>query len=547
LNILPGIEKALKGMQPLWDVLAEMLPQLGTAIGDFFATISEDGPALAIVLKDILKGIIWFIGFLADSINELVFKYITVRKATIATVNWIKMAWGVLVNWWQNTIVPSWDKSVGQVVAFFHHLGDSINKAKDQARASWQWLTNWWTGTIVPSWKKSVGQVQTFFSNLGRWFSETMPNFFKQGAAKFGSALDSMRDYAKKPIIAVVGFINKGLIGPWNWIVDKLGIGKPIGEFHPAGFRDGGPIPGRRGLTRKDNRLAKVQSGEFVMPVDKTRAYLPVLEAMRRGNLPGFADGGIVGLVTNPVGTIGNMVGGPFRDLSNAVGNSPAGQIMKGVANKGKEGLIAKGKALITMLLGGESLSGVGSAIGNIFSGGVGYGLLQPAILGAVLQAKKLFGAPLISGFRAGSRTLSGNLSYHASGRAGDFPAIRALALFFRAVYGSKIKELISPWNDINMWNGRPHAYSGDVFAQHAGTGRFRGNAHVHLALADGGLVGGNDYSTLTGLRSDSHWDRVNENGPRTAIENVNVSYAPNVPTEEALFRTMQKLELLYG
>jgi hypothetical protein len=93
------------------------------------------------------------------------------------------------------------------------------------------------------------------------------------------------------------------------------------------------------------------------------------------------------------------------------------------------------------------------------------------------------------STFRAGAVTLSGNRSYHAVGRAVDFPPSKALAEWVNANYFRATRELITPWNSLNIKNGSRHTYTGDIFAQHAGTGRFKGNAHDHWAMARGGII----------------------------------------------------------
>jgi TP901 family phage tail tape measure protein len=93
------------------------------------------------------------------------------------------------------------------------------------------------------------------------------------------------------------------------------------------------------------------------------------------------------------------------------------------------------------------------------------------------------------STFRAGAVTLSGNRSYHAVGRAVDFPPSKALAQWVNANYFRATRELITPWNSLNIKNGSRHTYTGDIFAQHAGTGRFKGNAHDHWAMAHGGII----------------------------------------------------------
>lgn len=113
---------------------------------------------------------------------------------------------------------------------------------------------------------------------------------------------------------------------------------------------------------------------------------------------------------------------------------------------------------------------------------GAGKGGTLPFILAAVRAAFP--GMPLISGFRPNSRTLSGDRSLHADNRAGDFPPSRPLADWWNLHFLSKTKEFISPWNELNILNGRRHAYSGAVYRQHSGS-----NAHDHIAMANGGVI----------------------------------------------------------
>jgi len=542
LNMLPGIEAMVKASLPLFETVAKFLPEIGKSISQFFGVIAASGPEANIFLRDMFGFLRVIIPWIGQQIALLIRKYTMLRIAVIAVADWIKKTWAAVVRWWTGTIVPSWTQSLDKVMGFFRRMADSITKAKNQAQAVWQAITNWWTGTIIPAWRRSIDTLTGFFRGIARFVTDTIPSAFRSGVSKAMQWWDGLREAAKKPIVAVVGFVNKGLIGPWNWIVDKLGVGSRINEFAPP-FRNGGQVPGRMGLRRKDNMIAQVQSGEFFMPVDRTRQYLPILESMRQGQfpLPKYEDGGIAGLLSGPANWVTSKISGPLQDLKNSVGSNQAGQIMLGMADKGKGLLAEKVKSTVSNMFNFE---GSGSFTGH--RKGVSVGGLQGPILAALAELTAAFGpaVTLISGLRPGSRTLSGNLSYHAGGRAIDIPAVFAVASYIKARWGPQIKELISPWNSLNMNNGRPHAYSGDVYDQHAGTGRFKGNAHIHFALADGGLVG---YSQRTGLRSDSHWDNLGKGTPRNQVNELNINYAPNVPTEEALFRTFQKLELLYG
>lgn len=93
-------------------------------------------------------------------------------------------------------------------------------------------------------------------------------------------------------------------------------------------------------------------------------------------------------------------------------------------------------------------------------------------------------GHPLWSGYRPGSTTLSGKRSFHALDRATDTPPDRGVAAFIHGNYGAGTRELITPFPEFNLHNGRPHRYTGAVWNQHNFAG---GNAHNHWAYDQGG------------------------------------------------------------
>jgi hypothetical protein len=61
------------------------------------------------------------------------------------------------------------------------------------------------------------------------------------------------------------------------------------------GFAAGGLIRGR-GTGKSDSILSFLSNGEFVMNAASTQRFLPLLQAMNDNRIPGFADGGLVGL-----------------------------------------------------------------------------------------------------------------------------------------------------------------------------------------------------------------------------------------------------------
>ncbi|MGZ1491320.1 phage tail tape measure protein [Brevibacterium sediminis] len=98
--------------------------------------------------------------------------------------------------------------------------------------------------------------------------------------------------------------------------------------------------------------------------------------------------------------------------------------------------------------------------------------------------------ARLTSAYRGGSRTVSGNASYHSRGMAIDVSPSMDIFNFWRNKYGANLAELIySPANGKQIKNGSNHYYTGAVRGMHFN--------HVHIAarqaLSDamaGGLPG---------------------------------------------------------
>ena len=96
----------------------------------------------------------------------------------------------------------------------------------------------------------------------------------------------------------------------------------------------------------------------------------------------------------------------------------------------------------------------------------------------AVLR-KQFPGLQLISGYRPGAITATGNKSYHASGRAVDLPPRWDIFNWIKKNFGAKTKELIfSPAGAQQVWNGRNHYYGEPTRGDHWN--------HVHWAYKQG-------------------------------------------------------------
>jgi hypothetical protein len=218
------------------------------------------------------------------------------------------------------------------------------------------------------------------------------------------------------------------------------------------GFAAGGGIGGIGGPT-SDNQLIWASPGEFMQPADAVDYYGPhFMEAVRRKAIPrqlipGFATGGAI---SRPTWNWPIDYKVPELDFPSME------QIFSG------------------------AISGFfGSPLGNMI-GGRGWQWQMDALHRVFPKLA------LISGYRPGAHTLSGNLSWHARGRAVDVPALRNVAEYIYKTYGHSTLELITPWRDLMLYKGKPHKFSRDVEAQH---GVFGNNAHIHWAYDSGGIL----------------------------------------------------------
>jgi hypothetical protein len=178
-----------------------------------------------------------------------------------------------------------------------------------------------------------------------------------------------------------------------------------------------------------------------------------------------------------------------------------------------------------------SGLDGLG-VLGGL--GAFGGGLMGISPLSTVGKAYSSLGRPgdVISGYRPGATTLSGNLSYHAQGRALDITPEFGIALAIRNLFGGRTRELITPWPSMNMHNGRDYRYSDAVQAQHDGRTNVR---HIHWAMGQGGLVnrrgsflvGDSGMEIVNLARGDSvtPLDRAPRVGGTTVVNNFNFTF----------------------
>ena len=238
------------------------------------------------------------------------------------------------------------------------------------------------------------------------------------------------------------------LLGLPKSVPIKVGIAS--GTVGVGGFRaaaTGGPIGS--GVGTVDEVPVLAMRGEHMWTTREVAgagghgAMFRLRAAARAGRLRGYAGGGIISNL--PISQ---------RATGGDAAMSAAEDRLVAIARK------------VLLSMGGGSLGGIGWA-------------RQWAAVHAAFP-----GAALLSSYRPGAITVSGNRSYHAIGRAIDVTPSMAIFDWIRSNYGARTKELIyTPAGSRQIKDGRPHVYSGPVAAQHY--------SHVHWAYDQGGLATG--------------------------------------------------------
>lgn len=451
---------------------------------------------------------------------------------------WLKKAWLVIqvaTQTLKNFISARWTEISNKVKAVFLYIaGPAIAIFKRALDTVKGWLTTFRTGWNI-LWDGAKNKITSVWNGIKKAFDTGI-----QGVAKSWTKL---KDTAKAPVNFVINDVyNNRIRTLWNRVAEKFGIKTRLDEI--KGFARGGTVGS--GYGNRDDQLALLTRGEGILTTKEMRKLGgPKGFQDFRASLAQYNSGGVVG---------GDGLGGWLKSVG-----SKTKDIFQGIAGAAIKPLVNQIRSFINGNLDSGGFSGLmrGGANtildklvgwvagkdkeGGIIGGGGGTGMgyrKQMAILHSAFP-----GLALISGFRPGARTLSGNRSYHASGRAVDVPAIRAVAMWIRSHYGSSTKELITPWPELDLRNGRFHDYSYAIDAQH---GVYGNNAHVHWAMDSASVVQPGWFTGYNGTGRPETLVNADKFGGGIHIENLNVTVgAGGNSTDAAKFAKELRNELI--
>jgi hypothetical protein len=352
---------------------------------------------------------------------------------------------------------------------------------------------------IRPVWEQ---KIRPLFAAFGNFITDTVAPAFRRGVEAVGAAWDLIREKAKVPVKFVIErVINDGIIGGFNWVADKVGVGKISPVALPAGFATGGFVSGP-GSGTSDSILARLSNGEYVIParvvaslgVDFFDQLIGKRASLRKArNLLddgiGFKEGGVVDWARSAWDGLTD-VGGFVRDKVAGIVNAIPGagflvDTMKGLSNRLVNGVVNWATDKTAALFAPRDQGFIRSIGGGATSGPVGW-RYQMAVLRQAFP-----GLPLYSGYRANSYTANGSLSWHSrdGGRAVDIPPRYDVFDWIFDHYAARTRELIWLGRFLrNIKNGALHVFDRTLLSQHGVAGM--PGAHIHWALKDGGLVG---------------------------------------------------------
>jgi hypothetical protein len=334
-------------------------------------------------------------------------------------------------------------------------------------------------GAIVDfiSWAWNAG-IKPALEAFGGFIEKWVAPKIKAGMEIIRGIWDKLSNLLGTPLRLFIDVVlNKGLIGGFNWIADKVGIDK-IKPIDIQGFATGGPVYGA-GNGTSDSIPAWLSHGEYVIPAHiVAKMGVPffdwLINAKSAGNGPpatrpgdgsqglAFAKGGLVSwlssawkTITDPVGFVKDKVAGAIRS-----------------AIPGASWLIGMLSATGNKLLGGL-LNWVQGKITNLVTDDGYVGPLTADIKGVQSWMQAQAGKPYVW-------AASGPQGYDCSGFA-------SAALNVLRGKANPYSRLFSTYNEAQFF---PHPGMGPFTAGWAGPGEKGGGSVGHTAINVGGLRG---------------------------------------------------------
>lgn len=480
--------------------------------------------------KDTLGPIfLWFWHSIIETAWNGIKNVITVWWATIKSlfqtvVNFLRETFGPAFTWlWHSIFEPVWNGIKNVITIWWTGMKVLFQAVMDFVRGPLATAFTWfWHSLIEPIWtgiKTTISNawlaIRATFEQVKQFITVTLPSAFQAGVDKIGQIWSRIKTIVAVPVNAVIDVINSGIIDSintvanWLHVKDRIphighvnatpispaqGTGGGGGAGHVA-VAAGGLINGPGGPT-DDMVPALLSAGEYVIPArvvrnlgsqffDQMIGTAPP-EASRtnfaHGGVAHFAAGGLVGLLTDPAGWLGDRVNGLIARI-------PDGGIMRDVAVAGAHRLVdnvigwIKEKIAAMFPAGGGGAEGIGGNASPGFPPWPSSPGAQRGDSGVWRNVVALIRStgPISGSF--GNSYRPGDPLWHGSGRAVDWMGYEqdALATFL---------STRRPLELIHRTSHRDYAYTRGVNKGSFNQSLMQAHRnHVHIAMDEGGWL----------------------------------------------------------
>ncbi|MCY1141715.1 hypothetical protein OWR29_27270 [Actinoplanes sp. Pm04-4] len=411
----------------------------------------------------------------------------TARKIIDGAWKFIKKAIKVVGDWITDTLWPSIKRAISQLVESWKWLRDTTsgawNAMKDKVVGAWHGLRD----GVMGGWKFIRDKV---FNPVKNFVSKTIPDAFKSGVNTVKAWWDKLKDFAATPARFVINTVFNGIGGVFNKVADFLHLpGNLRAPEFKANFAHGGQFSGRLpgAPSDVDNMVGYgpggqpigLAGGEYVVNARQTKKHLPVLQAINDGQFKGYAFGGLIDFLSNPVKYVKGKVSGVIGRIRDVAGG-PYGEALIAMADRVRDGAIDRLKSLMGGLFGdgGGRRGGSGTFGGWPSSPSAQRG--DSGVWRGIVSLIRSTG-PISGSF--GNAYRPGDPKWHGSGRAVDWMGYNqdALASYLAAR---------RPLELIHRTRHRDYAYTRGVNKGSFNNALMQQHRnHIHVAFGAGGKV----------------------------------------------------------
>lgn len=546
MAVVAGVQ-ALAGLMSVVGQVVMLIAGIAGSAGTF-GLIALVLAGLAVIVATQIFLWTQFGDFYRDVMDKIAAAAVWVWESVLRPI-WDAMVWvwqnliAPVFTWlYQSIIKPVWDLIVAVFQVGWSVLSVIFNMIDQIIRFIIAPAFNWlYDNVIKPVWDKIKPVLEAF----GAFVRDHVAPVIQEGLTIIETLWNGLLDMLRAPIrLGLELVINKGLIGAFNWLAEKIpGMSKidpiPIPEaLQPGGGRSsrggsyytggtlgvlGGYTPGRdvHRFVSPTGGTLDLSGGEGILRPELTAAigrerWDAANRKAREGDVAGglgalglgghqaYAKGGWWDAIANGAGRAASNVGGWIRERGTDVVDATASAARALKDPTGFLRTLVSGMASDAGMGGflGDAVTAVALSpidkIGDLISGllskadqGTANGAQGPGWTGGAgmgwqkmwsLVSAGVPGTRLNSSFRPGAITALGTPSMHGAGRAIDISPSMAAFNWIKSNFPESKEIIFSPAGAGQVYKGKNHFYGEPTRGDHWD--------HVHWGYDKGGIVG---------------------------------------------------------